>query len=176
MGKTIYLGTLAGLDLRARSSIWLAYPALCLALAVIGVFVLGMSLAEALVCAAACGLLHFAGELWHNLGHAAAARCAGHPMIGVTFWGLLAASRYPAEEGQLPPAVHIRRALGGPLGSALLTALAGPAWLALQTAPRPFYWVSLFFFLDNLLVYSLGAFLPLGFTDGSTLLYWLRQR
>jgi hypothetical protein len=34
----------------------------------------------------------------------------------------------------------------------------------------------LFFFLDNLLVFTLGAFLPLGFTDGSTLLRYWPQR
>ncbi len=31
---------------------------------------------------------------------------------------------------------------------------------------------ALFFFLDNLLVLTLGALLPLGFTDGSTILRW----
>jgi hypothetical protein len=35
-----------------------------------------------------------------------------------------------------------------------------------------YWWVALFFFLDNLLVLTLGAFVPLGFTDGSTLLRW----
>jgi hypothetical protein len=32
--------------------------------------------------------------------------------------------------------------------------------------------VGLFIFLDNLLIYTLGAMLPLGFTDGSTILNW----
>jgi hypothetical protein len=34
----------------------------------------------------------------------------------------------------------------------------------------------LFFGLENLLLYGLGAFLPLGFTDGSTLLEWWPKR
>jgi hypothetical protein len=38
------------------------------------------------------------------------------------------------------------------------------------------FYVAAFFALDNLLVFTLGAFLPLGFTDGSTLLYWLPRR
>ncbi len=33
-------------------------------------------------------------------------------------------------------------------------------------------WSSIFFFLDNLLVLTIGALLPLRFTDGSTILYW----
>jgi hypothetical protein len=33
-----------------------------------------------------------------------------------------------------------------------------------------------FFFLDNLLVFTIGSLLPLGFTDGSTLLAWWPRR
>jgi hypothetical protein len=36
--------------------------------------------------------------------------------------------------------------------------------------------VSAFFFLENLFVFTLAAFLPLGFTDGSTLLEWRGKR
>jgi hypothetical protein len=38
------------------------------------------------------------------------------------------------------------------------------------------WYVFVFFALDNLLFFTLGAFLPLGFTDGSTLLYWWPKR
>jgi hypothetical protein len=37
-------------------------------------------------------------------------------------------------------------------------------------------WVGTFFFLDNLLIFTLGVFVPLGFTDGSTLLRWWGKR
>jgi hypothetical protein len=43
--------------------------------------------------------------------------------------------------------------------------VAGTLWL-----------LATFFFLDNLLVLTLGSFLPLGFTDGSTLLEWWGKR
>ena len=35
------------------------------------------------------------------------------------------------------------------------------------------YWLAVWFFFDNLLVFSLGALMPLSFTDGGTLVkYW----
>lgn len=94
-------------------------------------------------------------------------------MSGVTFLGPLATSRYPANEGELPAKIHIRRALGGPVASAILTILTGLLLLAQPGAAGGVgYWLTLLTFLGNLLVFTLGAFLPLGFTDGSTLLRW----
>jgi hypothetical protein len=95
-------------------------------------------------------------------------------MIGVRFLGPLATSVYPHDEPELAPAVHVRRALGGPAGSAVLTVVAGILWLLLGGV-HTVNWILLLFFLDNLLVFTLGAFLPLGFTDGSTLLRYARR-
>jgi hypothetical protein len=117
-------------------------------------------------------VLHWASDIVHQLGHARAARKAGHPMIGIQLWWVLSASIYPRDEGSLPASVHIRRALGGPVASLLLTVIAALIALALRPLGGVSWWVALFFFLDNLLVLTLGAFVPLGFTDGSTLLYW----
>ncbi len=171
----IHLGTLAGLQINARRSVLWAYPALVLGLSLLGGLLLRLEAFLALEFGAACALLHILGEVWHNLGHAAAARRAGFPMQGITFWGLLAASCYPEDEGRLTARVHIWRALGGPTASLLLTALAGLGLVLSWGSLSLSFWIALFFFLDNLLVYSLGAFLPLGFTDGSTLLYWLKR-
>jgi hypothetical protein len=66
----------------------------------------------------------------------------------------------------------VRRALGGPVASLLLSVIAAVIALALRPLGGVYWWVALFFFLDNLLVLTLGALVPLGFTDGSTLLHW----
>jgi hypothetical protein len=58
--------------------------------------------------------------LFHHGGHATAARCVGHPMRGVRYWGPLATSVYPSDEPPLPPTVHLTRAAGGPVASLLL--------------------------------------------------------
>lgn len=124
--------------------------------------------------------IHYLSELWHQFGHARAAQASGFPMQGVTFVGPLGRSDYPRAEGLLPAETHIQRALGGPLFSFLLALAAGAltaGWTALPFRPAgglPLF-LAFFTFLDNLLVYTLGALLPLGFTDGSTLLNWWNQ-
>jgi hypothetical protein len=122
---------------------------------------------------------HFFSEFWHQLGHARAARHVGYPMRGIHFWGALAASRYPHEEEELPPDIHIARALGGPQASLMLTIVAGA--LALLARPLgggglPAFLTS-FLAIDNLLVFTLGALTPLPFfeTDGVTILRQLRR-
>lgn len=90
--------------------------------------------------------------------------------------GLLAASRYPSDEPELPAEIHIRRALGGPIASLVVSLLSGFAALALQPVGGALLMVTMFWFLDNVFVFFLGSLLPLGFTDGSTLLYWWPRR
>lgn len=117
-------------------------------------------------------LLHWGSDIVHQLGHARAARVTGHPMIGIRLWGVLSASVYPSDEGSLPASVHVRRALGGAPASLLLAVIAAGIALALRPLGGVYWWVALYFFLDNLLVLGIGSLLPLGFTDGSTLLHW----
>lgn len=127
----------------------------------------GAALAGGLLSAA----LHFVSEMWHQMGHARAAESAGYPMEGVHLWGVLGTSVYPPDEPQLPAEIHVERALGGPRASALLAAAGG--LLALVTRPISGLatTVATLLALENLLVFTLGAFLPLPFleTDGTTL-------
>jgi Zn-dependent protease len=123
----------------------------------------------------ALGLLHFVSELTHQLGHATAARRGGHPMIGVRFWGPFGMSIYPSDEPELPARDHLRRALGGPIGSSVVTIAIGVLALVLWALAPSIAWIGLLWLVDNLLVFTLGAFLPLGFTDGSTILHWARR-
>src|SRR5947208_7866757 len=126
--------------------------------------------------AAAGGLigvgLHWASALVHQLGHAQAARRTGHPMAGIRCFALLSASLYPPDEPPLPGAVHRRRALGGPLASLLLALAATPVALVLRRRGGLPWWLAAFVVAVNLLAFTLGALLPLGFSDGSTLLRW----
>jgi hypothetical protein len=98
-------------------------------------------------------------------------------MRGIHFWGVLAASRYPHGEEELPPDIHIARALGGPQASLLLTTIAGAlALLARPLGGLPAFLTS-FLAIDNLLVFTLGALTPLPFfeSDGVTILRQLRR-
>jgi len=120
--------------------------------------------------------LHYLSDLWHQLGHARAAEQTGYPMKGMTFVGPLCFSVYPKNEGLLPAETHIQRALGGPIFSLLLTLAFALAVLLMRFIGGLPLFLAVFTFLDNLLVFTIGALLPLGFTDGSTLLTWWGQR
>ena len=91
-------------------------------------------------------------------------------LIGV--FGLLARDIYPADEPDLAPGIHIRRALGGPLASALLS---GIFYLLLPIWPGKWHWLGLFILLENLFAFTLQVFIPLSFNDGGSILNNLRR-
>jgi hypothetical protein len=94
-------------------------------------------------------------------------------MSAIAYRWVLGGTLYPRDEPELPAAVHIKRALGGPLGSLLLAMVMGVVSLVLRPSGGLLYGLVAFGFWDNLLFFTLGALLPMGFTDGSTLLrYW----
>jgi hypothetical protein len=138
---------------------------------------------DALIFAVGAVIVHWSGEYLHNIGHALAARRAGYPMQGIRFWGALATSVYPADEGPVPPAAHIQRAMGGPLFSAGVTVVFLVATLLLAEGGGVFAAIALFGLVDNLAVFTVGAcmpvgsFLPIPFeSDGDTILRWRRHR
>ncbi len=171
--KSYSLGQVAGLRLTAHPSVIPAVLVMWVALSAIAIGVLKLSPVEGILGGLVAVALHLLSELVHQLGHAYAARRTGYPMIGVRYWMVLGASIYPKDEGDLPAAIHIRRALGGAPASLLFTLFAGLLVLMFQPMMGSLlWWLAVFLFLDNLFVFTLGAFLPLGFTDGSTLLHW----
>lgn len=175
--KDFQLGTLWGLQVSAAPSAFNGLLALGVLAACVAWAGFGYTIRQACALGAAAVALHVGAIVVHHLGHAWAARRAGHPMRGLRFWGLLATSRYPADEPPLPARVHLQRALGGPAASALLTALTGALTaVAWGLAPGWLCGLLLFATLDNLLVFTLQAFIPLGFNDGSTLRHWRQAR
>ncbi len=137
---------------------------------------LGLDWSAALGFSLAATAIHWFSEFWHHFGHWVAGKAAGYPMNGLLLVYVLAVGRYPQDEPPLPARTHIQRALGGPLASLLLTLAAGALAGRLWPGGGAGAYVAAFAFLDNLLVFTLGALLPLGFTDGSTLLYWWPRR
>jgi hypothetical protein len=176
MDREIRLGKIGGLTLSAMPSALVGFLLTWVILSAFGAIVLGIDLPKAILGGLIAALLQLASEIIHQLGHAWAARQTGYPMTGIRLWGVLSTSVYPSDEPVLPASIHIRRALGGPMTSLLVTILAGIFLFALRDRDGVARWIALFFFVENLFVFMLGAFLPLGFTDGSTLLHWLGKR
>lgn len=176
MNKSIKLGKLAGLELTIRPSALISVFVVWGLLTVIALKIFKLKPKQAIAGGLVGTLLHWLSELFHNFGHARAADLTGFPMQGIDFWGPIATSVYPENEGSLAPDIHIQRALGGPIFSLTLTILAGLVALVLKPIGGPATFASFFLFADNLLVFTVGAMLPLGFTDGSTIITWMRQR
>lgn len=173
MFKTYTLGNVGGLQLSARPIVLIGTLILWMLLTF--AFSAYFSPPLALIGGLASSLLYWVGDILHNAGHAIAARRTGHPMKGILFgvmW-VLGASIYPKDEGKLPASVHVRRALGGPISSLIASVVSGLLAWALSSTGGLVYGIVLTFFLMNLLIFTVGSLLPLGFTDGSTLLkYW----
>lgn len=171
MKERFSLGQMGKLDVTAESSAAGGLLLLWAVFSLLGIRLYRLRPGAAITGGLAAAVAHFFSELWHQLGHARAAEKSGYPMEGVHLWGVLGTSVYPAGEPELPPEVHVERALGGP--NASLRALAAGLLLSALNWPisRPGFMVASLFALDNLFIFVIGALLPLPFleTDGITL-------
>ena len=178
MQKEYQFGRIDGLRLSVEPLFVAGTMILWLALSATAVAWLNFPFSQAIVGGLIAVFLYWLSEIIHHLGHAFAARKTGHPMTGIRFGTYLffSTSLYPENEEPLPAGTHIRRAMGGPIASLAFTFIAGAmAWMLQADKGIP-GWLVRFVFLINLIVFTAGSFLPLGFTDGSTLLKWWRKR
>ena len=173
---TYRLGTIGGVKITARPSAIVASIALWAVATEVATAFFHASLAAGILQGLIVTLLHWLSDLLHQAGHAIAARSVGYPMSGLRLWFLLSSGLYPLDEPELPARTHVRRALGGPIISLIVSVIAGVIALLMHNADSPYTWIAIFAFLDNLLIFTLGAFVPLSFTDGGTLLRLWRNR
>ncbi len=171
------LGTFLGVKITVKPIAFVGALVLGIALAIVGVALLKLSVLKAIAFGVACVVVHFVSETVHQYGHVIAARRTGYPMLGIKYGMLLIFSTaiYPKDEPKLPRGVHLQRAIGGPLISFAMS-LLGIVVVALFASRGGFFaGVAWFMFLENFVLLTLQVFLPLGFNDGSTILYWLRH-
>ena len=176
MRPRTHLGSVYGLHVRVGKASALGWLVLWGALTGMALGLLHAALFPALLGALLAVLLHLLSELTHQWGHAWAARRTGYPMTGLQVWWAHSTSLYPRDEPALPAEAHLWRALGGPAFSACLALLTAALVLALCPVGGLLWWVVLWWCGENLVLFTLGALLPLGFTDGSSLWYWWRRR
>ena len=96
-------------------------------------------------------------------------------MTGIRWLMLWGRDLYPADEPDLPAAIHIRRAVAGPLTSFGLMMAFGVVALATRPLGGLISLLAAWCWLDNLIL-TVAGLLPLGFTDGDTLLHWWPRR
>lgn len=175
------LFTVAGLKISAMPSVLIGFILLWLLFTIITILFTNLSLGIAIIAGLILTFMHWGFEIIHQLGHAWAARRTGYAMLGVRLYMILGASLYPPNEGNIPARVHIQRALGGPIVSAIIMVLMGILVANLSSAGEFLRLLAWSAFLENLLVFSLGAIIPFPFpslleNDGTTLLRWWPKR
>ena len=140
----------------------------------VGVWLLELQLAPAILGGLVAALFYWVADIAHHLGHAYAARRTGYPMIGMRLgkYLIFGTSLYPEDEVPLPGKTHISRALGGPIGSLVFALVTGVIALFFYPIGGTVRWISLFVPFISIFMFTIGPFLPLGFTDGSTILNW----
>lgn len=171
--KKYHIGTVAGLVITGDTSAIIGSLFLYVVLVAVGTVLLDLSIGTAFLLAIIATLFHLLVSYLHHLGHSLAARRTGYPMRGLHYHTLLARSIYPKDEPELAPRIHIQRALGGPLMSVGVAVIS--LGLVLLAKDSFMYYPLVFFAFDSFFIYTLGALTPLGFTDGSTILYWRRK-
>ncbi len=173
--KTIHLGKLFGLQISILPPGFVGTLVLWIVFTVIARSGLNIPFSQSLLMGLIATLLHWTFELIHSLGHAYAAKRTGYPMTGITFGAMavFALTLYPTDEPELSPSIHIRRALGGPIINGILSIAF---FLLLPFWSGNWFWLGMFALFENLFVYTLQVFIPLGFNDGSTILRNLRKK
>lgn len=177
----IRLVRVGGMQVDLAPGFYIATVVLLAFFLVMGIALFHRGPANAIFGAFLLVILHWVNETFHNYGHFFAARRTGFPMDGVRLgstegMGLFGTSVYPDHEGELSAAVHIRRAIGGPASNTALGVVGLIGTFVLLVVGSRFAWVGVVFTVENLLVFGLGNFIPLGFNDGTTLFHWWRQR
>lgn len=162
------LGSVAGVSVSATPSAIAWYIGLA-ALSTVGARRCGASFVFALVAGVGTSLAHLVCLAVHHAGHAFEARRSGYPLATIRLWGPLASDVYPADEPTLTRGTLARRALSGPVASLLLMVTLLLLAAGFRTSGVVARRLTRFVCLDNLLVFCLGALIPLSFTDGGTL-------
>ena len=188
--RAIIIGPLLGLRTSLQPLFWPSYLALAVVAGFLSHTMVHLSFGLAALAGVLSALLFLVCEWLHQFGHSLAARSVGGPMVGIRFFNLFSASEYPADDPALPPAAHVRRALGGFWVNLLIGLLFLPVALKLWPHGREILppaaslsaWLAGFGLVTNFVVLGLGALLPLkipggGLNDGGTLLkFWLESR
>lgn len=176
MSTKHHLGKFFDLEIYMRPSALMGGLVLGVIFSLIAITWLPLSTGEAVFLSIFAALLHYDFEFWHQYSHARAAEKTGYPMEGLLFFTIFAISLYPKDEPELPAEVHLQRAFGGPIGSFLLSAAFAVILLFWRDGSGAIYYLVWFGYLSNFIWYTVGALIPLGFNDGSTILEWWPKR
>jgi hypothetical protein len=147
---------------------------------VAALFLTELTLLNAVIAAIGATLIHWFSETIHQYGHFWAAKRVGYPARGMKLWAVLGTTRYPKDEPELAAQTHIRRAIGGPIMSAVVSLVCVILALLFWSNAGIVRFLLGFAVFGNIGIFTIGPFLlPVRTkyleTDGGTILYWMRQ-
>lgn len=151
---------------------------LIVVLTIVAVIATELTPLDALIAGVAAMLLHWVSALTHYLGHVYAAKRTGYPMRKVRLWWVLGLGRFPKNEPNLSPDVHIQRALGGPIANIILMVIVGVLAIAFWNVGGMLQFLLGWMLFENI-VFGIGALLTPYYTesfaiDGGTILHYWR--
>lgn len=162
-----------GMRVEIKRGIIVPLIAIAVGLGLIAFLLLKLTLVESIIGGIVGVLLYYLSSIVHHYGHHLAAQRTGYPMSHVNMWGIIGSSAYPADEGELRANIHIRRALGGPIMSFIVSIVSFLILLLLNNlAGSLVWWLLAWWTISNFFIYTLGSLTPLGFTDANTLLHY----
>ncbi|MCA9915235.1 MAG: hypothetical protein KC496_17900 [Anaerolineae bacterium] len=181
MKKEWFSFTFFGVPVLVRRSALVGSAILLILLTAAAVAFTALTPLDALIAGILATLLHWLGDLVHQYGHAMMAKRVGHPMRGLILAWVLVFSHYPRNEPEIAPELHMQRAIGGPIASAIVAAVAGllALWMVPMGGMAAF--LAWFFLLENLVVFAIGGlfppvYLPFFCNDGGSILHWWQIR
>src|SRR5512138_601343 len=100
--QDIKLGKSGPLEVTAAPSAVVWAVLMAAGLSAVSYYLLHLPIISAIAAGITATVLHYDSELFHQQGHASAARRTGYPMIGMRYWTLFSKSIYPPGEPELP--------------------------------------------------------------------------
>lgn len=174
LGKTYDFGTLGPIRITADRSAFIGIAAVSLVMIALSFTLLRGTGLDRLMAALLATLGYYFWGLMHHVGHYLAGLYAGYPLVGIHAFAVLARDQYPVSEPTLSANIHLRRAIGGPTASILAAAVC---LFISSIAPGGILWFTFMSgFWFNLLIFTLGALMPLPGLDGGVIRRYWRSR
>lgn len=144
-------------------------------------FLTELTLLNAIIAAIGATLIHWINETIHLYGHFLAAKRVGYPSTGAKLWAVVGMICYPEDEVELPAQTHIKRAIGGPILSLVVSILFAILAVLLWSNTGILRFLLGYAVFGNFALLAIGPFLlPIRTsfleTDGGTILHWMKKK
>ncbi|MEO1290748.1 MAG: hypothetical protein AAFV93_23650 [Chloroflexota bacterium] len=123
MNKTIFRFKFFDMPVSVARSAQIGTLILLILGTALAIFTTNLTPLDAFIAGILMTIIHWVSDLFHQYGHFVAAKQTGYRSTGTRLWWILGATRYPRNEKKLSHAIHVRRAIGGPIASLIILIL-----------------------------------------------------